>query len=80
MPKLKKLSGKDIAAILLGLDFVVIGQKGSHIKLRRIVRDIKQTLLIPNHRELDIGTRKAIFNQALRYISETELHKYFYTK
>lgn len=42
--------------------------------------ETKQTLLIPNHREMDTGTLKAIFNQASRYIPETELRQYFYTK
>ena len=80
MPKLKKLSGKDVAAIFLKLGFAVVGQKGSHIKLRRVTAETKQTLLISNHRELDIGTCKAIFNQALRYIPDAELRAYFYTR
>lgn len=80
MPKIKKLSGKQVSAIFLKLGFAVIRQKGSHIKLRRIIMDTKQTLLIPNHREMDTGTLKAIFNQALRYVSDTELRQYFYTR
>ena len=39
-----------------------------------------QTLTIPNHDELDKGTLKAIYNQALRYISEENLKGHFYTK
>ena len=39
-----------------------------------------QTLTIPNHDELDKGTLKAIYNQALRYISEENLREHFYTK
>ena len=80
MPKLKTLSGKDIIKIFAQFDFKIISQRGSHVKLRRISSDgIKQSLTIPLHDELDKGTLKAIFRQALRYISEEELKPYFYT-
>mgnify|MGYP001606392677 CR=1 FL=1 len=81
MPKLKTLSGRDIIKIFENFDFSIAGQKGSHVKLKRIARDnIKQTLTIPNHQELDRGTLKAIYNQALRYISESDLRKHFYSE
>lgn len=38
----------------------------------------KQTLTIPLHDEMDTGTLKAIFRQALNYIPEDQLKKYFY--
>ena len=79
MPKLKTLSGKDIVKIFESFNFSVVGQKGSHIKLKRLINnDFKQTLTIPNHDELDRGTIKTIYNQALRYITEKELKEYFY--
>ena len=37
-------------------------------------------MIIPNHKELDIGTIKAIYNQALKYITEEELYKSFINK
>jgi len=80
MPRLKILSSEDVIKILGSFDFVVISQKGSHIKFRRIVDGMKQTLTAPNHKELDKGTLRAIFNQASRYISEAELRPYFYNK
>lgn len=65
--------------ILSRFGFEVISQRGSHVKLRRIASDgVKQTLTIPLHEELDKGTLKAIFRQALRYIPENELKPYFY--
>lgn len=80
MPKLKNLRGEDVIHIFKSLGFSVMGQRGSHVKLRRARKDtIKQTLTIPMHKELDRGTIKAIYNQALRYISEDELRKHFYT-
>ena len=80
MPRLKVLSGEDVIKILESFNFVVVAQKGSHVKLRRKTSQIVQTLTIPNHEELDRGTLRAIFNQASRYISETELAPHFYGK
>lgn len=81
MPKLKILSGKEIIKIFLSFNFVVAAQKGSHIKLARVFPDgVRQILTIPNHLELDKGTLKAIYRQALRYISESELKTHFYSE
>ena len=76
--KLKVLSGKDIAQILSAFGFVIHSQNGSHIKLRRISLDVKQTLVVPNHSPISKGTVKAIFNQASKYVAEIELRKHFY--
>lgn len=79
MPKLKLLSGKEIIKIFSKFGFEIVSQRGSHVKLRRVLKDgTKQTLTIPAHHELDKGTIKAIFRQALRYISEEKLRPYFY--
>lgn len=78
MPKLKSLSGKDVIKIFQQFNFLVVNQKGSHIKLSRTSYGFKQTLTIPNHKELDRGTIKAIYNQSLKYIPESDLREYFY--
>jgi len=81
MPKLKNLSGEDIIKIFNNFGFFIVSQKGSHVKLKRIAGgEIKQTLTIPNHSELDKGTIKAIYNQSLKYISENDLRGYFYNE
>ena len=81
MPKLKVLSGQEVIKILLFFGFIVVLQRGSHVKLARIKSDnIKQTLTIPNHPELDRGTLKAIYRQALKYISEDDLKSHFYNE
>ncbi len=38
----------------------------------------KETLIVPNHKELDHGTVRAIYTQALRYVSAEFLQKHFY--
>ncbi len=79
MPKLRVLSGKEVVKILSKFGFEVVSQKGSHVKLRRILPDgTKQTLTVPLHDELDKGTLKAIIRQASRYIPEEELKPCFY--
>ena len=79
MPKLRRLSGDEVAAILSRYGFLKVAQKGSHMKLKRLVADAAQTLTIPAHRELDAGTLRAIFRQASRFIPEQELQSHFYS-
>ena len=80
-PRLKRLSGPQVADIMAAFEFQTHSQRGSHVKLRRITkRGEKQTLTIPLHPELDAGTLRAIIRQAARYIPESDLHPYFYSK
>lgn len=79
MPKLLRLKSKEILKIFSEFGFDITSQKGSHIKLfRKSKTNQNQTLTIPNHKDLDIGTVKAIYNQALKYITEEELYNKFY--
>ena len=66
MPKLKTLSGDQVQRILSRFGFKIETQRGSHVKLRRVLPDgARQSLTIPAHDEIDKGTLKAIFRQAL---------------
>ena len=78
MPRLKRLSGLEVVKILEKFGFNVHSQRGSHIKMRRTTEDGKETLTIPNHKQLSKGTCRAIVKQASRYIPQSELHQYFY--
>jgi len=79
-PKLRQLSGSQVVDIFCAFGFKIHSQKGGHVKLRRMVAGgQKQTLTIPAHAELDVGTLKAIIRQATRYIPETELRPHFYS-
>lgn len=81
MPKLKRLSGSEVIKIFASLGFELVTQRGSHVKLRRVLPDgTRQTLTIPAHAALDTGTIRAIYRQALRYIPESELQQQFYTE
>ena len=81
MPRMRTLSGTEVMAILGEFGFHPVSQRGSHLKLRRVV-DLgsAQTLTVPNHKEIDRGTLQAIFRQASRFIPETELRRVFFTE
>lgn len=80
MPKLRRLSGDEVIAILERFGFRVVAQRGSHVKLRRSTPHGDQSLTIPRHRQLDPGTLRAIFRQACRFVPEEELYPYFYSE
>ncbi|MDE3137462.1 MAG: type II toxin-antitoxin system HicA family toxin [Acidobacteriota bacterium] len=78
MPRLRRLSGREIAAALGRFGFRVVSQRGSHMKLQRITPDgHRETLTIPDHSELDTGTCRAILRQASRFVSVSELGPIF---
>ncbi len=80
MPKLKRLSAEGVISILESFGFQIHSQKGSHIKLRRVGESGNETLTVPNHKQLDTATCRAILRQVSQYIPEEELFSYFYTE
>ena len=62
MSKLPVLSGKECIEILKKHGFEFRRQKGSHIILRH--DSSKIILTVPNHKELDRGTLRAIIRQS----------------
>lgn len=78
MPKLKVLGGKNLIKIFAKYGFEKIDQRGSHVKIRRIGPDGKETLTIPMHAEIDKGLLKQILVQASRYIPENDLRTHFF--
>ncbi len=80
MPKLRRLSGAEVIAILGRFGFTIRSQRGSHVKLRRELPDgTVQSLTVPLPAELDTGTCRAILRQASRFVSEEELRPHFYS-
>ena len=75
---MKRLKGKDVIKILTSFDFVIVLQKGSHVKLVRISDSGREVLVIPDHKEIKTWTLKAIYIQATKYIPQSELQVYFY--
>ena len=56
MSKLPQVSGKDTIKALQKIGFVIVSQKGSHVKLARKTSDQNQTVIIPMHKILKKGT------------------------
>ena len=64
MPKLRKLSGKEVCSILSKNGFRKIRQHGSHILMQKQLEDTTITIPVPNHKELHIGTLQSIIRQS----------------
>ena len=79
--KLKDLSGKEIVKFLERNGFSVYKTHGSHCKMRRIVSNRNQILIIPMHSSIAKGTSHDIYNQILEYLPESlELRNFFFTE
>lgn len=62
MSKLPIISGAACVKALEQVGFVVDRQRGSHIILVR--EDPRSTISVPDHKELDRGTLRAVIRQA----------------
>ncbi len=60
MPKFPGLSGADLVAALEKLGFSKVRQSGSHIVMRRD----SVGCVVPNHKELKVGTVNGVLRQA----------------
>lgn len=70
MPKL--YSARDIIKILQKSGFVIISQRGSHIKLKGIRNGKIFVVIVPNHKEVARGTFGSILKQAELSLAEFE--------
>ena len=63
MPKLPRLSGRELLKLLAQFGFVFIRQKGSHIIVKKKTTEGEIGTVIPDHKELAEGTLKGILKQ-----------------
>ena len=81
MPRLKRLTSREIVTILGGHGFKVVSIRGSHAKLVRISESgERQVLTVPMHSKMAIGTVRAILRQASRFVPVDELRANFFSK
>ncbi len=79
MPRQKILSAKQLIRILEQFGFEIYSQRGSHIKLHRFGHDGQnQTIMVPNHYEIDRGTLRKIYKQILAFIPAERLQSHFF--
>jgi predicted RNA binding protein YcfA (HicA-like mRNA interferase family) len=65
MSRLKKISGKECVKILCNkFGFYIKRQKGSHIVLKKDAHKGRIGTVVPNHKELKIGTLKNVLELA----------------
>lgn len=67
-PRLPRISGRDCVQALGKSGFYIKRQRGSHIVLRR--DNPFALLVVPDHRELDRGTLRAIIRQSGLSVAE----------
>jgi len=67
-PRPPLLSGKEIVRAFQKIDYEKVGQKGSHIKIRKEL--VETTLIIPDHKEVDRWTLKGILKDAELSVEE----------
>ena len=70
MPKMPRISGKELVKILALFGFVEIRQKGSHVVLKRKTEDGEIGTVVPMHKELAEGTIRGILKQSQIDIDE----------
>ncbi len=64
MKRLPVVSGSKVVNALRKKGFLVVHQRGSHVKLKKIEGDKVYIAIVPMHRELAKGTLKSILRQA----------------
>ena len=59
----KTYSGKQIKKILEKIGYKFINQKGSHVKLEKIIDNKKTIIIVPDHKTLKKGTLNNILKK-----------------
>lgn len=68
----KRYSGKKTIKTLKKACFYQVSQKGSHIKLKGLRKGQIRTVIVPDHKEVAIGTFHSILRQAAMTKEEFE--------
>jgi predicted RNA binding protein YcfA (HicA-like mRNA interferase family) len=61
---LKPLAYREVKRRLLAAGFAEVSRKGSHVKFARTSPEGVRTVIVPDHREVAIGTLRSILRQA----------------
>ena len=64
MGRLKPLGFREIKRRLESVGFQEVSQKGSHVKFARVALQRTDTVIVPRHNEVPVGTPRSILNQA----------------
>ncbi len=61
--KLPLVSGKKLIKFLVRQGFEIVGQKGSHVRLKKRLNGKVLVTVVPLHKKIDSGTLLAILRQ-----------------
>jgi len=77
MPKLPQVSGSQLVGLLRSLDYEVLRQRGSHIRLKKITALGEHAITVPAHKVIAKGTLSDIIGKVSLWnnISKEELIK-----
>ena len=64
MSKIPVMSERDVLKILTKRNFEIVGRKGSHIRLKKITENKVYIVIVPDTKEIKIGTFKSIIRQS----------------
>jgi len=64
LSNLPVVSGRELIKILTKIGFVIVGRKGSHVRMKRHRAKEILIVIVPMHRELAKGTLRSILRQA----------------
>lgn len=64
MGRLRRLSGREVCAILARHGFTQVRQRGSHVVMQRRAEGMTVTVPVPMHAELRAGTLLSIIRQS----------------
>ena len=67
MSKLPTISYKELVNLLNQLDYQVDRQRGSHIRMKKILPKGRHSITIPAHKEIAKGTLNNILNKVSQY-------------
>ena len=63
MPKLPQVSGAQVIKLLKSLEYTVLRQRGSHIRLRKVTPPGEHNITVPDHKVLAKGTLSDIITK-----------------
>ena len=74
MPKLRRMSGREVRRIMEQQGFRYVRQRGSHMIMQLAAEGGTTTVPVPDHAELRLGTLSSIIRQSRlpRALFETE--------
>lgn len=57
-------SGKEVVDSLVKIGFMLVSQKGNHVKLKGIYNNQSRIVIVPMHKEIAKGTFRSILLQS----------------